>query len=467
MSIKSNHLSLKVCGIIAVGVFVVLIILAKVFHHSSSSPISTNNAAPTVKRLNDNSTGDSANETLQTLIAQNNQLKATQEQQKSQQDKLQADLQNQLQTSENNSQQEISSLQTTLSTMTNKLNQLVNNDNKKSAPSEKNAQPKNSFVWIQDQSGINQSGTASSTQGNSDSDGASNGVNNDSSGLSSVKSVASQLLSPANNSASSFSHSGLSTSGDKPAPTPYMTIPENATLTDAIAMQPLIGRIPRNGVVTDPRSFKFVVEAKNIAANGVMIPANLKGAVGRAVCKGDLLASSVTCNVVSLTFVFPDGRISTTNVTGDNDSLGTISDQYGNPQIKGILVSNATLYLLGIAATSGVQAYGNALSSAQTLTQSSMGAGVPSSITQIVGNSNTYAAGQALGGAAQATQQWWQERVQSSYDFVYVPSFDPRNNKQLRLNIDITKEIDIDYDQSARKVSYGNAPLSQLVQKLD
>ncbi len=466
MSIKSNHLSLKVCGIIAVGVVVLLVVVAKVFHHSNTSSVNANsNEQPIVKRLNDNSTGDSANETLQTLIAQNSQLKAAQEKQQNNQDKLQTDLQNQLQTAENNSQQEISLLQNTLSTMTDKLNQLVSKGNKESAQSSENAQPKNSFVWIQDQSGINNS--AAAPVSNAQSDNTNDTPANDNAGLSAVKSAASQLLSPGNNSATSSSHSGFSNTGDKPVPTPYMTIPENATLTDAIAMQPLIGRIPRNGVVTDPRSFKFVVEAKNIAANGVMIPANLKGAVGRAVCKGDLLASAVTCNVVSLTFVFPDGRISTTNVTGDNDSLGTISDQYGNPQIKGILVSNAMLYLLGIAATSGVQAYGNALSSAQTLTQTGMGAGVPNSITQIVGNSNTYAAGQALGGAAQATQQWWQERVQSSYDFVYVPSFDPRTNKQLHLNIDITKEIDIDYDQSARKVSYGNAPLSQVVQQLD
>ncbi len=45
-------------------------------------------------------------------------------------------------------------------------------------------------------------------------------------------------------------------------PVPYYTIPVNATLTGAVAMQPIIGRIPIDGKVTDPYAFKVIIGPK-------------------------------------------------------------------------------------------------------------------------------------------------------------------------------------------------------------
>lgn len=234
-----------------------------------------------------------------------------------------------------------------------------------------------------------------------------------------------------------------------PSKTPYFTLPENAWLTNAIALQPLVGRIPIDGQVINPRSFEFMVERPNLAANGVHLPLAVKGALGRAVCEGDLLSRSVTCKVISLTFVFQDGRISTTH---DDSGLGTVTDAYGNPMIRGTLHSNAGLYLGAKFLMKGVEGYGNALSAAQV--QSVTGGSIPLSIGTLIKNAKTYAAGQALSGGVSAVDEWLNQRMQNSFDYVFVPNWNPQTHQLIRVNIQMTKQIDIDYDHHGRKVYY-------------
>ena len=75
------------------------------------------------------------------------------------------------------------------------------------------------------------------------------------------------------------------------SPMPYYTIPVNATLTGAVAMQPIIGRIPIEGKVTDPYAFKVIMGSKNLAANGIDIPEDIQGIVASGIAEGDMLGS--------------------------------------------------------------------------------------------------------------------------------------------------------------------------------
>lgn len=233
-------------------------------------------------------------------------------------------------------------------------------------------------------------------------------------------------------------------------PVPYYTIPVNATLTGAVAMQPIIGRIPIDGKVTDPYTFKVIIGAKNLAANSVDIPEAIQGIVASGVAQGDMLGSCARGEITSMTFVFYDGRISTTQ--GKHDApLGTIAAANGNPCILGEFHSNAALYLGAQATLSGLQGYGNALSQAQL---NHMTSGEGSTLSQLVGNAHQYALGQGFSASAQAAAKWWEQRVQNSFDFIYVPHIDPKTKKPLQLNINITQEIPIDYDPAGRKVFY-------------
>lgn len=248
----------------------------------------------------------------------------------------------------------------------------------------------------------------------------------------------------------------------KPTVKPFFTLPVNATLTGAIAMQPLIGRIPINGRVPDPYMFKAIIGPKNLAANGVDIPADIQGIIVGGIASGDMLGSCTRGDITSLTFVFQDGRISTTEAE-KGDSLGSIAAANGNPCIAGEFHSNAPLYLGVTTGLGAIQGYANALSQAQT--QSSITNGV--NISTLIKDGNKYALGQAGSSAATSAQRWWDQRVQNSFDFVYVPNVDPKSGAKLRLNINITKQIEINYNPRGRKVAYEHEKNANTVADFD
>ena len=109
-----------------------------------------------------------------------------------------------------------------------------------------------------------------------------------------------------------------------------------------------------------------------MAANGLRIPHLLQMIVS-GYCEGDLNLVSVRGWITSLTFVFEDGTISTTT-SNDNDignftksnSLGYLSDQYGNPFIRGKLITNAPAYLGGTVAIDAGKGAANAYAQSQT-----------------------------------------------------------------------------------------------------
>jgi integrating conjugative element protein (TIGR03752 family) len=250
----------------------------------------------------------------------------------------------------------------------------------------------------------------------------------------------------------------------KPLAVPYYTIPVNATLTGAIAMQPIIGRIPIDGKVPDPYTFKAIIGSKNLAANGIDVPPDIQGIVASGVAEGDMLGKCARGEITSMTFVFQDGRISTTEAK-NGQALGTIAAANGNPCIAGSFHTDAALFLGATAGLAGLQGYGNALSQAQLNTSTSATTGA--TISTLIGSANKYAFGQGFSSAAQAAQKWWDQRVQNSFDFVYVPNVDPKTKKKLELNVNITQEITIDYDPTKRRVAYEHQTKTDITPQLD
>lgn len=246
---------------------------------------------------------------------------------------------------------------------------------------------------------------------------------------------------------------------------PTFTIPQNTWLTGVIPEQPLIGIVPVNGQVMNPQSVSFVVGADNLAANRWQLPNELQGIQGDAVCEGffAIKRPAVTCKVTSLTFIFDDGTIHSVNAKEDK-SLGVVTDEYGNPQIAGALHSNLGYFLAGSALFSGVQGYGNALSAAQM--QTTTGTAVPG-VSTIIGNANTYAQGQGLSQASREANQWWVQRMKSTFDYVEVQNWDENTHQLLQLNVKITQSINIDYDDAGRKVDYANTSMSPTNHRLD
>ena len=249
---------------------------------------------------------------------------------------------------------------------------------------------------------------------------------------------------------------------------PYYTIPANGTSVHDKLMTALVGRIPVKGVVTDPYPFKIVISDDNLAANGLRIPHLLQMVVS-GYCEGDLNLVSVRGWITSLTFVFDDGTISSTT-SNDNDignytksnSLGYLSDKYGNPFIRGKLITNAPAYLSsGIAINAGVGA-ANAYGQSQTTNSTSL-LGSSSAVT---GSQNKFIAGQAMSSAANGIQQWWHDREEQSFDAIYVaPADDKETFTEIAVNF--AKEIHIDYDPKGRKLNYAHDINAHVSHNLD
>jgi cell division protein FtsB len=254
----------------------------------------------------------------------------------------------------------------------------------------------------------------------------------------------------------------------KPELIPYYTIPANGTSVHDKLMTALVGRIPVKGVVTDPYPFKIVISDDNLAANGLRIPHLLQMIVS-GYCEGDLNLASVRGWITSLTFVFDDGTISSTT-SNDNDignftksnSLGYLSDKYGNPFIRGMLITNAPAYLSGsVAIDAGVGA-ANAYAQTQTTSSNSL----LGSTTAVTGSQGKFVAGQAISSAANGVQQWWHDREEQSFDAIYVSPADVKGS-YVEIAVNFAKEIHIDYDPKGRKLNYAHNYDSHVRHQLD
>lgn len=236
---------------------------------------------------------------------------------------------------------------------------------------------------------------------------------------------------------------------------PYFTIPVNSTLTGVIAMQPILGKLPVDNQVVDPYHFKMVLGPKNLAASGIDIPSEIQGIVASGIAQGSLIGpinkqACVRGSITSITFIFADGRISTTE-SKDDQGLGTISDDRGFPCIAGALETNAPEYLGITFGLGALQGYAQGLSQSQ-LSNSTTGTG--GSISTLVGSYSKYALGQGASNGDQAVQNWFNQRMQNSIDLVVVPNYDSKNHSYKHFNINITQQIDINYDEQNRRVSY-------------
>ncbi len=426
---------------------VIGILLLVYFTNHSSHPAGANNKTAFV---NDKASSDTPVETLKTLtsdisaVEQQNQKIIDQNKRLSDQDKTTlANFKNDMLQAVQKQIADFKTAASTPSVTSNKTSQPTPTAIDNLSPDNSaSSMPLEQLTWINDMQnmtdsmGSNPAHSASSSIGN-----LSGLLNSDSSEKGHAKE---------NQNTQSLLQNLENKNKNKKPTVPYYTIPVNATLTGAIAMQPIIGRIPISGKVPDPYTFKVIIGAKNLAANGIDIPEDIQGIVASGVAEGDLLGRCARGDINSMTFIFQDGRISTTQAK-EGQRLGTIAAANGNPCIQGSFHTDAPLFLSVTAGLAGLQGYSNALSQSQV---SNMVTPAGSSFSTLIGNANRYAMGQGFSAAAQATQHWWEQRVENSFDFVYVPNVDLKTGKKLALNINITQEIPIDYNPEGRKVAY-------------
>lgn len=233
---------------------------------------------------------------------------------------------------------------------------------------------------------------------------------------------------------------------------PVYTLPENATLVGSQAMTALLGRVPIDGKVTDPYPFKVLIGKENLTANGIELP-DVEGAIVSGTATGDWVLSCVRGDVHSITFVFTDGTVRTvpkpakssdgSNGKSDGGSIGWLSDEHGIPCLSGDRKSNASTYLPTLFALSAAGAASDAMSENQTTTTTD-GTSITSTLT---GSAGQAVLGKASSGGTNELADWVKARYGQMFDAVYVP---PGAN----VAVHITRQIPIDYEEKGRKVKY-------------
>jgi integrating conjugative element protein (TIGR03752 family) len=240
--------------------------------------------------------------------------------------------------------------------------------------------------------------------------------------------------------------------GAKPEKERFSTIPRGGTGIDTISLTALIGRIPVGGAIIDPYKFKVLLNAENLASNGIIVEGLASAIVGGR-ASGDYALSCVNGTIDYITFTFQDGTISSypyleegeTATAGPGESLGYISDNAGVPCIQGLFISNGASYLAQQIGLSGLQVGAESYSDAQVDTQF-QGESVTTGVT---GDKNKYVAGQMASESLDTTINWLEERQQSSFDAVYLPP-------ATKMTLHFEREIPIDYDPIGRRTNYGS-----------
>ncbi|OCG57899.1 TIGR03752 family integrating conjugative element protein [Gilliamella sp. Nev3-1] len=226
---------------------------------------------------------------------------------------------------------------------------------------------------------------------------------------------------------------------------PFYTVPANSTLTGSVSMTSLLGRVPIDGVVSDPYPFKAVIGRDNLISNGIELP-HIEGAIVSGTASGDYVLSCVRGNVKSITFVFDDGRIITIPDSSKNskdESIGWLSDEYGIPCVSGEIKSNASQYLSTVIGLGTAAAAADAMAQ-QNTTVVTDGSNVTNAVT---GNNGQYVLGKGLSGGINQTIDWLNKRYGQTFDAVYVPP-----GKEIAIHI--SKELQIDYLFDGRFVDY-------------
>lgn len=241
----------------------------------------------------------------------------------------------------------------------------------------------------------------------------------------------------------------------------YYTIPAGSDLNKVTLMSALIGEVPSDGKLMQPLfPFSAIISRGDlIASNGIALPADIAGmkVSGYAIGVGSFLdnISCVRAYITAALFTFQDGHFVTigseqmTNTTDlvNNESIGYLTNSYGNPCIHGRYFTNAPRVLTAMMASGGMQGIGNALSQWQ-MSYSNNANGSSSSPT---GSFLPFAGGNALSEGTLKASDWLEKRIQGSFDMVFVPA------SLNQVSIHITQTLKIDKELNGRTLNHANS----------
>jgi len=235
------------------------------------------------------------------------------------------------------------------------------------------------------------------------------------------------------------------------------TIPDLSVLAGAIATTSLVGRIYPDGNVVDPQFFKLIVGRENFTANFNELPPEIEGMIFEGFGIGDFTTRCISGRLIAATFIFEDGSTRSiypgdpgTRPDGGN-SLGYITDPYGNPCVGGRLITDAKEFFATGSVLAFASAYANGLRDGQLTTVQSFGAddGQISGANQttVTGDINEFALASGAREGIDRAIDFIDEQFQASRSLIYAPS-------GMSVDIHLQQELRLDIAANARKIRY-------------
>jgi integrating conjugative element protein (TIGR03752 family) len=465
--------------LIVIGGICLLLIIGLLWSGAKQSKSSSNKTKTTQQLIKDKASGDTENEVLRTVLANQEQLKSENKKLKEQNEGLQQKgmktIDDLIQTSKQKLQDEVSGLKSTFET------KLEDQQKTISDLENKNNNEKNK------QGGFEIGGGQTWN---------SEGVDSKPHVITSVSDLSSDLSDSSGKGKISDAQSNTSASDGSPAlPSdleksqtagnlnnqagqdkniiPYYTMPANSTINHVKLMTSIIGEVPVSGKLVAPAfPFKAIIGRKDLyAANGMSLPSDLAGTILQGYSVGNMTLSCARMYVTRILFVFNDGHFVVYPKESDNEgatslypknALGYLSDSYGNTCLVGKYITDAPKVLTNLALLGGISTGANAVAASQFTTMNNG----QSFTTALTGSMPKLVGASMVGGGADEVLKWYKERVDDVFDAVYIPaSF---HHRPTNLVFNITKTIPIDLDKKGRTLRYENASaLSDNFKKLD
>lgn len=254
---------------------------------------------------------------------------------------------------------------------------------------------------------------------------------------------------------------------------PMYTIPDGSTVGNAVLLSPLIAEVPKDGKLNSPAfHFKAMLNYKDtkdmLAANNVPLPSDLAGTILQGYSVGNMTMGCARAYVMKILFVFKDGHYvvypkdkNNSNSAKDvypKEAIGYISNAYNNPCIRGQYHTDAPEVIASLSSMGALSGAGGAIAKSQTDNVSNIEQGTSGSV--FTGDLAKYAGGLAVGQGANETLDWYKSRIKNINDIVYVPP--TKHQKPRHFIFNVTRTIKIDLNHKGRKLSYGEKNQSHI-----
>lgn len=201
---------------------------------------------------------------------------------------------------------------------------------------------------------------------------------------------------------------------------PIYTIAPNSIFFDATALTALVGRVPIDGEVRSPFPVKVLVGGDNVAAGGAPIP-GLRGMLFSGSAVGDRTLRCVSVELRGATFIFEDGTIENfgdSSWTPGEASIGWLSDAAGLPCLPGALLSNAGRQIAQRVLLGAAEGYAGAGADSQLNRISTPDGGILESLS---GDAFQFRRDSAWRSLAGEWARFIAERAADDFDAIYIP----------------------------------------------